>query len=230
MKVEGSVALVTGANRGLGHAFTRALLERGAAKVYACARNAATVTADQVVPVELDVTDHVAVAAAAARLLDVNVIVNNAGVATAGRPLTVPLEHARGDMEVNYLGPLAMAQSFAPVLSSNGGGALINILSVLSWVTVPQISAYAASKAAAWSMTNALRQQLRQQNTLVVAVHADSIDTDMTKGLERAKSDPADVAQAVLRAVENGVEEVLFDEYTRKVKASLHDDLRLLYS
>jgi NAD(P)-dependent dehydrogenase (short-subunit alcohol dehydrogenase family) len=225
MRIEGRVALVTGASRGLGRALTRALLSRGAAKVYAAVRDTASVREDGVVPVELDVTDGTAIARAA-RLSDVDIVVNNAGIATHGRPLTVPLDAVRRDLEVNYLGPLAIAQAFAHVLAANGGGALVNILSVYSWTTIPPISAYAASKAAAWSVTNALRQQLRAQNTLVVGVHSDSIDTDMTAGLAGPKHDPADVAAAVLDAIVLGREEVLFDQLTRETRIALADPSR----
>jgi short-subunit dehydrogenase len=157
-------------------------------------------------------------------------VINNAAVMTTGSPLTVPLAAIRRDLEVNHLGLLSVARAFAPVLAASGGGALVNVLSVLSWTTVPVISAHAASKAAAWSMTNALRQALRAQRTLVVAVHSDTIDTDMSRVVDRPKHDPREVAEAVVRAIANGDEEVLFDDYTRTVKASLPDDLRLLYS
>ncbi|TCR16043.1 SDR family oxidoreductase [Streptomyces sp. BK205] len=229
MKIGSAVALVTGANRGLGRVLARELLDRGAAKVYAGARDTATIADEEVVPVELDVTDHDALARTAAWLSDVSLVINNAGIATQGRPLTAELDAVRRDLEVNHLGPLAVAQNFAPVLAANGGGALVNILSVYAWVTVPPMSVYAASKAAAWSMTNALRLQLRGPGTLVVGVHMDSVDTDMTAGWHGPKHAPADVARAVLDAVEAGQEEVLLDDYTRTVKASLRDDLRLLY-
>jgi NAD(P)-dependent dehydrogenase (short-subunit alcohol dehydrogenase family) len=229
MRIEGSRALVTGASRGLGLAFANKLLEHGAAVVYAGARDTSAVTGSDLVPVRLDVTDQAQVAAAAAALGDVSIVISNAGIARGGRPLTVSMDRARSELEVNYLGTLAVAQAFAPVLAANGGGALVHMLSVLSWVTSPAVSTYAASKAAAWSITNALRQQLRGQRTLVVGVHCDSVDTGMTEGLPGPKHDPADVAGAVMAAIEAGQEEVLFDEYTRKVKSALPDDLRLLY-
>jgi NAD(P)-dependent dehydrogenase (short-subunit alcohol dehydrogenase family) len=229
MRIAGSVALVTGANRGLGRVLAGGLLQRGAARVYAGTRGRPAEPAGAAIPVPLDVTDRPRVLAVAAALPDVSLVINNAGVALGGRPLGVSLDDVRSELEVNYLGLLSVAQAFAPVLAANGGGALVNILSVMSWVTVPPVSGYAASKAAAWSMTNALRQQLRAQRTLVIAVHSDSIDSGMTAAVPGPKHDPADVAAAVLDAIEAGAEEVLFDEYTRSVKASLPDDLRLLY-
>lgn len=219
MRIQEATALVTGANRGLGREFARALRHRGAS-VYAGVRKKT-----QADDVELDVTDERAIAAAATRCHDVNLVINNAGINTEGRPLRLNLDDVRRDLEVNYLGPLAVAQRFAPVLAANGGGVLVNVLSVYSWVTFPPISAYAASKAAAWSMTNALRQELRRQGTRVIGVHMDSVATDMTAGLDGPKHDPADVVAAVLGAVESGVDEVLFDEHTRKVKAALSDAL-----
>lgn len=220
---------MTGANRGLGRALVHKLIEHGAAKVYAGTRKSASLP-ESVVPVALDVTDRAQVAAAASALQDVSIVISNAGVARGGRPLTVSLEDARQELEVNYLGPLSIAQAFAPVLAANGGGVLVHVLSVLSWVTSPPVCSYAASKAAAWSMTNALREQLRGQGTLVVAVHSDSIDTDMTAGIPGVKHSPELVAEAVMHAITAGDQQILFDDYTRMVKAALSDDLRILYN
>ena len=186
MMIRGSTALVTGANRGLGSALVRALRAGGCAKIYAAARNIAGVAPDRVVhPVQLDITSAEEVAAAAARCQDVDILINNAGVAGFKPALGAPtMEHARAEMETNYFGTLAMCRAFAPVLKRNGGGALINVLSVVSWFNAPVQGSYCASKAAEWSLTRAARFELRAQGTLVVGVFAGYIDTDMTRALD----------------------------------------------
>jgi NAD(P)-dependent dehydrogenase (short-subunit alcohol dehydrogenase family) len=229
MNIDASAALVTGANRGIGRAIARALVERGA-KVYAGARNPGSITDPQLIPVELDITDPASVAAAARDCDDVSILVNNAGISTGTSPLSGDsLDAARREIEVNYLGPLGMSRAFAPVLGVNGGGALVNILSVMSWITVPRSGNYAAAKSAAWSMTNALRVMLRDQGTLVTGVHVGYVDTDMAAAIEAPKLDPAEVARQVVEAIASGTEEVLVDPLSRQVKAALAGDLHLLY-
>ncbi|HEV6966542.1 SDR family oxidoreductase [Roseateles sp.] len=221
MKIKGSVALVTGANRGLGAAFARALLAGGAAKVYAAARNPAGITQPGVVPVPLDVTKPDQVAALARDLKDVTLLVNNAGIFEAG-PLLAPnaAEALLRQIETNAVGPLRLVQAFAPVLAANGGGAVVNMLSVLSWLTIANVSGtYSASKAAAWALSNALRQELKGQGTALLSVHAGFIDTDMASGVQMPKTSPDAVARLAFEALEAGDSEVLVDEITRNVRA-----------
>ena len=187
MNVEGAAALVTGANRGLGAAIAQALLDSGA-KVYGAARDTTRSRTD-VFPVPLDVTNADDIANAARTCGDVSIVVNNAGILRSSASLAPgAIDAARAEMETNFFGPMRMAQTFAPVLHENGGGALVNVLSVLSFISMPQGATYSASKAAAWSLTNALRLELRHQGTLVVAVHAGFIDTDMAASVRRRRS------------------------------------------
>ena len=228
MQIQGTIALVTGANRGIGEAFAQALLERGAAKVYAGVRDIATVRAadSRLVPVQLDVTDADRVAAVAQELGDVELVVNNAGIARPGTPLSAELDAARAELEVNYLGLIATTQAFAPVLAANGGGAFVNVLSVGSWIGSPILSTYSASKSAAWNFTNSARVELKRQGTHVVGVHVGFVDTDLTAALDVDKIAPAAVAAAALDAVEAGEPEAVVDDFSRQVKAGLSDDQR----
>jgi NAD(P)-dependent dehydrogenase (short-subunit alcohol dehydrogenase family) len=220
MNIKGSVAFVTGANRGLGLAFAQALLAAGARKVYAAARDASSIALPGVIPISLDITDAAAVAAAAKRAGDVDLLINNAGILRSA-PLVSSDSDQRAEMDTNFFGTLAVSRAFAPILKTNGGGALVNVLSVLSWVNLPGTALYSASKAAAWSLTNALRQELRAQGTLVVALHVGYMDTDMARNVQSPKSAPLDVARQVLDAVEAGRDEVLADAISRQVKAGL---------
>jgi NAD(P)-dependent dehydrogenase (short-subunit alcohol dehydrogenase family) len=226
MKIKGSIALVTGANRGLGQALARALHDAGCAKVYAAARSAESIVRDAVVqPIQLDITKSEEVDAAAERCGDVFVLINNAGVAAFTPALGAPtMDNARREMETNYFGTLAMCRAFAPVLKRNGGGALVNVLSVVSWFNAPVQGTYCASKSAEWSLTKAVRFELRAQGTLVIGVHAGYIDTGMTAGLPIAKSSPHDIATKVLAGIESNAEEVLADERARSAHAALFKD------
>lgn len=222
MQINETVALVTGANRGLGLAFARALLAAGARKVYAAARDPSTLTLEGVVPIRLDITDDAQVQAAALACGDVNLLVNNAGIAQRSPFLGDGAAAAsRAQFDTNFFGTLAMTRAFAPVLKANGGGALVNMLSVLSWVNMPVMSGYCASKAATWSLTNGLRNELRPQGTLVVGVHAAFIDTDMARHVPVPKTSPDDVARQVIDALVAGREEVFADAITRQVKTGL---------
>ncbi len=171
---------------------------------------------------KLDITSVADVEAAAGALSDVTLVINNAGVASfSSLANDGSLEIARKAMETNYFGTLRVANAFAPILAKNGGGALVNMLSVLTWITFPSLAAYCASKSAAWALTNALRQELKAQGTLVVGVHAGLIDTDMAAGVEAPKVTPEQVAKAILDGVAAGHEEVLSDDPSRHIKAAL---------
>jgi NAD(P)-dependent dehydrogenase (short-subunit alcohol dehydrogenase family) len=229
MSVHDSVALVTGGNRGLGDRFVRALLESGASKVYAAARDPRQVTAEGAVPIALDVTDPDSVRAAARQAQDVTLLINNAGSNVGASVLEGDFADFRREFETHVLGTLGVTREFAPVLARNGGGRVLNVLSVLSWLTSPRAAAYSAAKSAAWSVTNALRLALRPQGTTVSALHVGYMDTDMTRVLDVPKADPADIARIALKALDEGREEIVADEPSRQVKAALSGGLELLY-
>jgi NAD(P)-dependent dehydrogenase (short-subunit alcohol dehydrogenase family) len=241
MDIAGSTALVTGANRGIGRRFVDELLARGAKKVYAAARRPELIdTSDsRVTPLYLDLLDEKSIAGAAAAARDVTVLVNNAGIATGAQLLTDDLDKIRQDLETHLFGTLRVIRAFAPHLASNGasdgapngGGAIVNILSVLSWVATPQGSgSYSVAKAAEWNMTNGVRVELADQKILVQGVHLGAADTDMMAGRDAPKIDPADVARASLDGVQAGAIEVLVDDPSRFVKAALSGDPAQLYS
>jgi NAD(P)-dependent dehydrogenase (short-subunit alcohol dehydrogenase family) len=206
MKIDNAVALVTGANRGIGLAFARELLARGARKVYAGARDPSTVKQPGVEAIRLDVTKPEEIAAAAARAGDVTLLINNAGVGHPGGFLALDSEEvARRQFETNFFGMLRMSKAFAPVLAANGGGALLNVLSVVSWVNAGQIAAYAASKSAAWSLTNSLRHELAAQKTQVLALHMAFVDTDLVRAMEGPKSSAEEIVKRALDGLEAGL-------------------------
>ena len=222
MKIKDSVALVTGANRGLGLAFTKALLAGGARKVYAAARDPASVKQSGVQSVRLDVTQAEQVEAAARELGDVNLLINNAGIIRGTGFLTPDgLDATRAEFETNFFGPLLTARAFAPILAKNGGGAIVNVLSVLSWVSLSTSSSYSASKAAAWSLSNGLRNELRGQGTEVLSLHVGFMDTDMVRNVAAPKAQPDDVVKQVLAALEDGKSEILADDVSRRIKQNL---------
>ncbi|MGW1808564.1 SDR family oxidoreductase [Streptomyces sp. NPDC002078] len=222
VRIEGATALVTGANRGLGRVMARMLVERGARRVYGGARDPREVAEPGVVPVRLDVTDPAQVAAAAEACADLTLLVNNAGVLTDSPLLAAPdLAAARTEMEVNYFGTLAMCRAFTPLLVGNAPGAIVNVLSIASWFTNPAMGSYSASKAAAWAMTNGIREELRDTGVLVVGVHCGYIDTDMAAHVSGPKNTPESIAAQAFDAVQAGRTEVLADERTRRAKADL---------
>jgi NAD(P)-dependent dehydrogenase (short-subunit alcohol dehydrogenase family) len=226
MKIGGSIALVTGANRGLGRALVDALLQAGCARIYAGARDIENVAPDGVVkPIQLDITNAEHIARAAAQCRDVSILINNAGVARFAPALEAPtMEHARLEMDTNYFGTLAMCRAFAPVLKRNGGGALVNILSVASWFSVPMQGSYCASKAAEWSLTKSVRHELRSQRTLVAAMYAGYIDTDMARDVPFPKTSAATIAARVLAGIENDSEEILADQRAEATHSELFKD------
>jgi NAD(P)-dependent dehydrogenase (short-subunit alcohol dehydrogenase family) len=222
MRIQDSVALVTGANRGLGLAFIKALVAGGARKVYAAARDPASIKQPGVEAIRLDVTKPEEVAAVARSLGDVTLVINNAGILRASGFLGDDgLGAARAEFETNFFGPLAIARAFAPILAKNSGGAIVNVLSVLSWVSLPAWSTYSASKAAAWSLSNGLRHELRGQGTQVLSLHVGLMDTDMARQVTSPKTKPEDVVAQTLAALEAGKSEVLADEAARRVKQNL---------
>jgi NAD(P)-dependent dehydrogenase (short-subunit alcohol dehydrogenase family) len=222
MKIANSVALVTGANRGIGLAFTRELLARGARKVYAGARDPSTVTLPGVEAIRLDVTKPDDVAAAAARAGDVTLVINNAGVGQVGGFLAPDSEEAaRRQFETNFYGMLRVSRAFAPALAANGGGALLNVLSIAAWTNGGFLAAYAASKSAAWSLTNSLRFELAAQKTQVLALHMGFVDTDLVRALDMPKTSPEEIVRRALDGLEAGLDEVIGDEQTRLVKQGL---------
>jgi NAD(P)-dependent dehydrogenase (short-subunit alcohol dehydrogenase family) len=226
MKIENAVVLVTGANRGIGLAFARELLARGARKVYAAARDPSTITPQPgVQALRLDVNNPADVAAAAALASDVTLVINNAGIAQPGGFLAADSEEVmRRIFETNVFGVLRISKAFAPILQANGGGALLNVLSVASWVNGGELAAYSASKSAAWSLTNALRHELAAQKTQVLGLHMAYVDTDLTRGFEVPKTSPELIVQRALDALEAGADEVLADELTQHVKQSMTAD------
>ena len=231
VRIEGSRVLVTGAGRGLGSVFVQTLVTRGADVVYAGVRDPGQPVPAGAMDLRLDVTSSEDVAAAAARCADIDILINNAGLMRFAPVLAAPdIDAAREEMETNYFGTLRMCRAFAPVLAANGGGALVNVLSIVSWFANPLNSSYCASKSAAWSLTNAARIELRRQGTLVTGVFAGVIDTDMGAAFTHLpKVSPQSVVDQALDGVEAGAEEVLCDDRTRSVKAALPDDLALIY-
>lgn len=214
MKIEGSVALVTGSNRGLGRALVSALLEAGAAKVYAAARDPRKITPEdlRVIPLALDTSKPEQIASAARAAADVTLLVNNAGVSSATHVLTASRAAFDADFATNVHGALAVIKRFVPVLEgARGGATIVNVLSLSSLGSVPSLGGYSASKAAAYSITQALRAELRGKGIEVLAALPGPIDTDMVKDLQLPKTSPAEVAKGVIAGIERGEEEIFPD-------------------
>jgi NAD(P)-dependent dehydrogenase (short-subunit alcohol dehydrogenase family) len=232
MDISNQISLVTGANRGIGRQFVLELLDRGVSKVYATARRTETLDFDdnRVVPVRLDLLDHESVVAAAAAAPDVTVLVNNAGIATGAPLVTGDLGEVRREMDTHFWGTLDVIREFAPVLAANGGGAIVNVLSALSWFAAPGSGAYSAAKAAEWNMTNGVRLELSSQGTLVQGVLLGAADTDITADYDGPKIDPRDVPRLALDGLVGGSIEVIVDDWTAMVKASLAGDPAPFYA
>jgi NAD(P)-dependent dehydrogenase (short-subunit alcohol dehydrogenase family) len=230
MKIEGSVVLVTGANRGIGAEYVRQLLDRGASKVYASARNIESVTNDKAVAISLDVTSASDIAAAVKACGDVTMLINNAGILRETSVMADnALENAKAEFDTNVWGPMNLSKSFAPILAANGGGAIVNVLSLVAWMSVKEVGTYAMSKSAAWSLTNSLRLELAEQGTLVVAVHPAFVDTDMAAKVVMPKTSTFQVVERTLDAVEACLPEVIADDMTMFVKNNLSNHIDAFY-
>ncbi|MFF7216854.1 SDR family oxidoreductase [Streptomyces sp. NPDC008238] len=225
--IAGSTVLVTGGSRGIGRALIEALHARGAKKVYATARDPRTITHPGAVPLALEVTDPASVAAVAEQAQDVTILINNAAGAVAASFLTSPVDDVRREFEANFYGPLQVTRAFAPIIEANGGGHLLNVHSVLSWVALS--GSYSASKAALWSQTNSLRLDLKPRGINVTGLHVGYVDTDLAAHIDAPKSSPAGVAEQALDGIESDAYEVLADEISHQVKAGLSADLAALY-
>jgi NAD(P)-dependent dehydrogenase (short-subunit alcohol dehydrogenase family) len=235
MKIEGTTALVTGANGGIGKHYIEALQAAGAARIYAGARNPdslaeiAATDPDRIIPVPLDIIDRASVQGAAARCQDVSLLINNAGIAKYRGLIAAPdLSSARAEMEVNYFGTLEMCRAFAPILKANGGGAIINMQSIIALVNFPKNGGYSASRAASLSMTQGIRAELAAQGTLVVAVLPGTVDTSMSKNDPPPKVSPAEVTSVALQAVIESTEEVYPGEQAKEMAAKLLKDPKSL--
>ncbi|MCG5472473.1 SDR family oxidoreductase [Micromonospora sp. LAH09] len=228
MKIAGTTALVTGANRGLGRHLAAELLARGAT-VYAGARNPDSVDLPGVTPVRLDITDPASVAAAATLAGNVNLLINNAGIDTRTDLLDGDLDLVRLELETHYIGTLSTVRAFAPVIAGNGGGTILNVLSVLSWFGAPIHGAYSAAKSAEWSMTNVLRVQLAERGVRVAGLHVGYLDTDMAADVTGPKLDPATIARIAVDGIEADAYEILADDLSRQVQAGLAGGVAALY-
>ncbi|MFI6761257.1 SDR family oxidoreductase [Micromonospora sp. NPDC050417] len=229
MRISGSIALVTGANRGIGRHFTEELLKRGAAKVYATARDPELIDTPGVERLRLDITDQEAIETVAAAAPDTTLLINNAGVNTWTNLVDGDLAKIRLELATHFYGPLGMARAFAPVLAGNGGGAILNVLSAMSWFSYDGANAYGVGKAAGWSLTNGIRIELAGQGTLVTGLHLGAADTDMSAGYDGDKMDPAEIVRLALDGIEAGKLEVVADEWSAHVKASLAADPSAFY-
>ncbi|MFI6740405.1 SDR family oxidoreductase [Nonomuraea sp. NPDC050451] len=226
MQINGAHVLVTGANRGLGRQFVLSLLDRGAGKVYATARRPDLIDVPGVIPLRLDITDPASVAAAAAAAPDVKIVINNAGISTGANLVTGDLDTIRREMDTHFYGTLNVIRAFAPQLAD---GAILNVLSAISWLAFNGAGAYHAAKAAEWALTNSVRLELADQRTLVTGLHLGAADTDMMAWYDGDKTAPETIVAAALDGVEAHRPEVLADAWSRQVKAWLSEDPSVIY-
>ncbi len=231
MDIENSVVLITGANRGIGKGYVEGFLEAGAKKIYLGVRNPdsvsdiVTANPEKLIPLQLDVTNPEHIRAAAETAKDVTILVNNAGVLfmSSLQDAQTP-ENAHKEMEVNYFGPLALIQAFAPILKVNGGGAIVTVSSIAGHLSFPGIATYSASKAAVHSLIMATRMELAAQGTQVIGVYPGPIDTDMTRDFDMEKAPASQVAQETIKALRENIEDVFTDEMARDLYQSLRQD------
>lgn len=228
MNLDKTTALITGANRGIGKQLVLELVRRGA-KVYAGARDVSSLDIGGVVPIEVDITKADSIKAATGIASDVNCLVNNAGIFTGASLLSGNLDDIRLEMETHYFGTLSMVRAFAPIISGNGGGSILNMLSALSWLSFDATGAYSAAKSAEWALTNALRLELAPMNIKVSGLHVGYVNTDMTADVEAEKSDPADIAKIAIDGIESGMYEILADQTSRMVQGGLAGGVSALY-
>jgi NAD(P)-dependent dehydrogenase (short-subunit alcohol dehydrogenase family) len=230
MKIENATALVTGANRGIGRALVEALIDAGARKVYATARRidsldgVVALDRERVVPLQLDVTDRTMTSALPAQAPDVTLLINNAGILAFGSILDSPLEDIAREFDTNFYGKLLMARAFAPVIEKNGGGAIVNVLTVVALASMPGIAAYNASKAAAWSMTQSLRGTLAGKGIAVVSVFPGPVDTDMSAAIPVPKTPATEVARAIVDGIAAGKEDIFPDPMSASVYETWRTD------
>lgn len=229
MDLSRATALVSGANRGLGKRLTEQLVRRGA-RVYAGTRRPERVDASSgAIPLHLDVTDPESVASAATTAADVNLLINNAGTANSTSLLTDDLSAISDEFTTNFYGALSMVRAFAGPIERNGGGTILNVLSALSWLASPSLGTYSATKAASWSMTNSVRQELAPKHVRVSALHVSFMDTDMTRGSDAPKLDPAQVATIALDGIAADQYEIVADDRSRNIRAGLAGGVDALY-
>ena len=233
LQISQTVALVTGANRGIGRAFVKALYKAGAKKIYATARDIKSleeivaIDPNRIIPLNLDVTNLEQIEAVAKQTFDVNLLINNAGVVnTRGLFADASVQNAQSEMDVNYFGTLNMIRAFAPILKQNGGGAIANLASLASFVNVPVFATYSASKAALHSLTQAARAELAHQNTLVIGLYPGPVDTRMTTTLPLDKAAPSQIADALLAGIEQGTEDIYPDAMASNILSNVGKELK----